>query len=218
VLQCFLSSVLLRCWLGGRKGIRPVKTEWWGAGVVICLEQGANLPSWYHCHSLSLSSVKSRLVLLTFLVQAHLASPRQRAVKRMYVQWFQQFSRFITKLDTAACIIKRILLNDSEQVAIVPVSKSRTAAASLRIRLKTSNTREAVQALVLPFPQKMPLPVRVLYPFTRILRYYTGPRGSTYQTLRSVWPLLQGSYCDQQTRTDHATYAPKGHILWCALW
>jgi len=29
--------------LGGRKGIRPVKTEWWGAGVVICLEQGADL-------------------------------------------------------------------------------------------------------------------------------------------------------------------------------
>jgi len=29
--------------LGGRKGIRPVKTEWWGAGVVICLEQDADL-------------------------------------------------------------------------------------------------------------------------------------------------------------------------------
>jgi len=29
--------------LGGRKGIRPVKTEWWGAGVVICLERGAHL-------------------------------------------------------------------------------------------------------------------------------------------------------------------------------
>jgi len=28
--------------LGGRKGIRPVKTEWWGAGVVICLELGAD--------------------------------------------------------------------------------------------------------------------------------------------------------------------------------
>jgi len=27
--------------LGGRKGIRPVKAEWWGAGVVICLERGA---------------------------------------------------------------------------------------------------------------------------------------------------------------------------------
>jgi len=29
--------------LGGRKGIRPVKNEWWGAGVVICLEPGADL-------------------------------------------------------------------------------------------------------------------------------------------------------------------------------
>jgi len=29
--------------MGGRKGIRPVKTEWWGAGVVICLERGADL-------------------------------------------------------------------------------------------------------------------------------------------------------------------------------
>ena len=58
-------SVLWRCWLGGRKGIRPVKTEWWGAGMVICLEPGADLhmPSWCHCHSLSLASVKSRLVL-----------------------------------------------------------------------------------------------------------------------------------------------------------
>ena len=25
------------------KIIRPVKTEWWGAGVVICLERGADL-------------------------------------------------------------------------------------------------------------------------------------------------------------------------------
>jgi len=25
------------------KGIRPVKTEWWGAGVVVCLERGADL-------------------------------------------------------------------------------------------------------------------------------------------------------------------------------
>jgi len=29
--------------LGGRKGIRPVKTEQWGAGVVICLERAADL-------------------------------------------------------------------------------------------------------------------------------------------------------------------------------
>ena len=35
-------SVLWRCWLGGRNGIRPVKTECWGTGGVICLERGAN--------------------------------------------------------------------------------------------------------------------------------------------------------------------------------
>jgi len=27
---------------GVRKGIWPVKTEWWGTGIVICPEQGAN--------------------------------------------------------------------------------------------------------------------------------------------------------------------------------
>jgi len=47
--------------VGGRKGIWPVKTEQWGAGVVMCLERGAD--SGFHCHSLSLASVKSRLVL-----------------------------------------------------------------------------------------------------------------------------------------------------------
>jgi len=28
---------------GSRKGIQPVKTEQWGAGMVICLERGAHL-------------------------------------------------------------------------------------------------------------------------------------------------------------------------------
>jgi len=28
--------------LGGRKDTRPVRTEWWGAGVVVCLDQGAD--------------------------------------------------------------------------------------------------------------------------------------------------------------------------------
>ena len=29
--------------VGRQEGIRPVKTEWWGAGVVVCLERGADL-------------------------------------------------------------------------------------------------------------------------------------------------------------------------------
>ena len=41
-------------------------------------------PSWCHCHSLLLASVKSRLVF-TFLVPAHLGSPGKKAVKRVCV-------------------------------------------------------------------------------------------------------------------------------------
>jgi len=51
-------------WAAGRASSLS-KTEWWGAGVVICLEQEADLhiDSRCHSHSLSLASVKSRLVL-----------------------------------------------------------------------------------------------------------------------------------------------------------
>jgi len=42
-------SVLRYCWLGSRKGVRPVKTEWWGAGVVICLV--TNRQTHRPCHS-----------------------------------------------------------------------------------------------------------------------------------------------------------------------
>ena len=55
------------CWLGGRKGIRPVKKLSGGvlAWLSVCSEvQTCIRPSWCHCHSLSLASVKSRLVLL----------------------------------------------------------------------------------------------------------------------------------------------------------
>jgi len=46
-------------WLGGRKG---VKNEWWGAGMVICLERDTDLYM-AQLMPLSLASVKSRLVL-----------------------------------------------------------------------------------------------------------------------------------------------------------
>ena len=47
------------------QGIWPVKNEWWAAGMVICLNQGADLymAQLMPLHSLSLASVKSRLVL-----------------------------------------------------------------------------------------------------------------------------------------------------------
>ena len=58
--------MLRRCWLGGRKGIRPVKKL--SGGVLAWLSVWSEVhtciwPSWCHRHSLSLSSVKSILVL-----------------------------------------------------------------------------------------------------------------------------------------------------------
>jgi len=81
-----LPSVLWRCWLGGRKGIRPVKTEWWGVGVVICLERGAD----FHMAqlmplSLTVSCSSKIQIGFTFLVPAHLGGPGERAVKRVCV-------------------------------------------------------------------------------------------------------------------------------------
>ena len=62
----FTEAVLWRCWLGGRKGIRPVKKL--SGGVLAWLSvwsmvQTCIWPSWCHCHSLSLAPLKSRLVL-----------------------------------------------------------------------------------------------------------------------------------------------------------
>ena len=74
-------SVLWRCWLGGRKGIRPVKTEWWGAGMVICLERGADLHMVQLMQlPLTVSCFSKIQIGSTFLVPAHPGSPRQRAV------------------------------------------------------------------------------------------------------------------------------------------
>jgi len=80
------ASVLWCCWLGGRKGIRPVKTEWWGAGVVICLEWGADLyMAQLMLLPLTVSCFSKIHIGFTFLVLAHLGSPGQRVVKRVCV-------------------------------------------------------------------------------------------------------------------------------------
>ena len=61
-----MPSVLWCCWLGGRKGIRPVKNLSGGVMVwlFVCSEvQTCIWLSWCHCHSLSVASIISRLVL-----------------------------------------------------------------------------------------------------------------------------------------------------------
>jgi len=66
---------LLVGWQEGHPACK--KTEWWGAGVVVCLEQDADL------HMAQLMPLL--LIGFTFLVLAHPGSPGKRAVKRVCV-------------------------------------------------------------------------------------------------------------------------------------
>ena len=71
--------------VGGRKGIRPVKTEQQDAGMVICLEQGADLHMAQQIPlPLTVSCFSKIQIGFTFLVRAHQGSPGQRAVKRVW--------------------------------------------------------------------------------------------------------------------------------------
>ena len=78
----FITSVLWRCWLGGRKGIRPVKNEWWGVGVVVCMEQGADLHMAQLMPLPLTVSCSSKIQIgFTFLVPAYPGCPGKESVK-----------------------------------------------------------------------------------------------------------------------------------------
>ena len=70
--------------LVGRHEGHPIcKKQWWGAGVVICLERGADL---HVAHLMPLPLTVSCFTKIemgfTFLVPAYLGFPGKRAVKR----------------------------------------------------------------------------------------------------------------------------------------
>ena len=80
-LQCFMLLV-------GRQGVHPVckKTEWWGAGMVICLERGADLHMAQLMPLPLTVSYFSRIQIgFSFLVPAHLGSLGPKAIKRVCV-------------------------------------------------------------------------------------------------------------------------------------
>jgi len=112
-----MPSVLWRCWLGGRKGIRPVKTEWWDVGMVIWDEVRTCVwPRRCHCHSLSLAPVNSDWFYLPgFYLSGTCSSGwsrrnSRRAVKRLCVFFscniFCDFGISINIL----CILRFLLL------------------------------------------------------------------------------------------------------------
>jgi len=84
VLSAFSALTLLV----GRQEGHPAcrKLEWWGAGVVVCLELGADLHmAQLMPMPLTVSCFSKIQVGLTFLVPADPGSPGQRAVKHWCV-------------------------------------------------------------------------------------------------------------------------------------
>jgi len=82
----FSALTLLAGWQEGHLACK--KLEWWGAGVVICLERGADL----HMVQLmplplTVSCFSKIQIGFTFPVPSHLGSPGKRAIKRVCV-WF----------------------------------------------------------------------------------------------------------------------------------
>jgi len=71
--------------VGWQEGHPALKTEWWGAGVVICLERDADLHMAQLMPLPLVVSCFSKIQIGTFLVPAHLGSPGQGAVKRVCV-------------------------------------------------------------------------------------------------------------------------------------
>ena len=74
--------------LVGRQEGHPAckKTEWWGAGMVICLERGADLHmAQLMLLPLTVSRFSKIQIGFTFLVPADPGSPGQRAVKLVCV-------------------------------------------------------------------------------------------------------------------------------------
>jgi len=70
--------------LAGRQEGHPAckKTEWWGAGVVICLERGADLHTAQMMPlPLTVSCFSKIQIAFKFLVPANPGSPGERAVK-----------------------------------------------------------------------------------------------------------------------------------------
>jgi len=125
--NCAFSALTLL--VGQQEGHPPCKkSEWWGVGMVICLERGADL----HMAQLmplplTVSCFNKIQIGFTFLVPAHPGSPRKRAIKRVCVfvclnqrsLWFEQT---VHLLQPEIDILQ--IVSDFKDVHCVPIKTS----------------------------------------------------------------------------------------------
>ena len=82
LLSSFSALTLLVGWQEGHTACKNY--EWWGAGVVICLEQAVDLAQLMPL-PLTVSCFSKIQIGFTFVVPAHLGSTAKMAVKRVCV-------------------------------------------------------------------------------------------------------------------------------------
>ena len=139
LLQCFEAVG----WAAARaSGL--LKTEWWGAGVVICLEQGTDL----HMAQLmplplTVSCFSKIQIGFTFLVPAHLGSPGKRAVKRVCVcEYFLYWSYIVYCVyQSSHWLLYKIkpFLKNTQQCTTFPENLSFTILSNKLLTLKFSH-------------------------------------------------------------------------------
>jgi len=133
VLACFVTSVLLpsvlwRCWFGGRKGIRPVKNL--RGGVLAWLSVSSKVqtciwPSWCYCPSLSLATVKSRLVL-PFWYQLTRLVPEKGMLNGCVCVWVSHYRKSILRQTSDNLMTNRKIFCKSGPRSFI-VGRDRTA-------------------------------------------------------------------------------------------
>ena len=128
-LQCFDAVG----WVAGRaSGLW--KTEWWGAGMVICLERGAYL----HTAQLmplpfTVSCFSKIQIGCTFLVSAYPSSPWKGAVKCVCV--CVHFFMFLQMRKWTLYSVKPKLSLKASQCFFITIDNSRSASCSYMIKL-----------------------------------------------------------------------------------
>ena len=90
-VQHLLPSVLWHCWFDVRKSIRPVKIEWWGVVVVICLEWGAD-----YLHMVQLMPLHPKTPSCLALFKSRLVLPSSYRLTQVVVVWLNGFSSSCT--------------------------------------------------------------------------------------------------------------------------
>ena len=216
--------MLLVGWQEGHPACK--KTEWWGAGMVICLERSADL----HMAQLmplplTISCFSKIQIGFTFLVPAHPSSPGKRAVKQVCVH--NLHSKLFRKLTQTSlhiwwsyhvcCLCTMSLLKKTS------VSTAPTAACDTDIWKYTS-----LRSAYCIYADNVALPA-----FTRCMMLLLGaghaatdsriccPLGSQQQTCNSgfaaVGPAATDRQMDGRTRQKNTVQLHKLCIL-CGQW